>query len=95
MLFRSTIGATNVQVYCIVLLQAFLCGILGYTLGILMALGIEHLTMRVLITRFTVLIDRPYILTVFLMTMLMVLLASLLPSRKVFRTEPIRAFHPA
>ena len=62
----KTIGATNVQVYCIVLLQAFLCGILGYTLGILMALGIEHLTMRVLITRFTVLIDRPYILTVFL-----------------------------
>jgi len=88
----KAVGTTNGQIYKTVIIQTFISAFLGFILGLLIALGLEYLTTQVITTQFTIVVEPGYIWTVLVASVVMALLASYVPIRKVFKVEPTLVF---
>jgi putative ABC transport system permease protein len=85
----KAIGATNWMIYKIILEQAAVNAVIGFTLGLVLALlsqqGYEALGT-------TIVIPMPLILAVFNVTLIMCLAASMISIRKVRTLDPVMVF---
>jgi len=88
----KAVGATNKQVFRIVLLQTFVSAAFGFVLGLLIAKGFEYLTTSLISTQFIVVVEQKFIWIVLAGIFLMSLVASIIPLKKVFTVEPTIVF---
>lgn len=87
----KAIGVTNSQLYVIVIEQALAAGVVGYFIGLVLALGLNLFVGRFVpefITLFRV-IDMVWIFGV---TLLMAILAAFIPSRRIAHINPAEVF---
>lgn len=88
----KAIGAGNGRLYTIVLIQTFLISLLGFFFGGAVSVYLDFLTNRQLDTKFMVTVTPSNLTLIFAATLLMSLIASYLPARRVFYIDPSLVF---
>ncbi|MFN7542567.1 MAG: FtsX-like permease family protein [Acidobacteriota bacterium] len=85
----KAMGATNGQIYQVIILQSTLAAVMGYVLGISVALAIVHSTAD---TDLLIKLPWPVALGIFGLTLFMCMSASLLSIRKATTIDPAMVF---
>jgi putative ABC transport system permease protein len=87
----KAVGAGGLQLYKIVLEQSLISSLLGYGVGVVGSVGVAWLIRKVEV-QISITFSPKYFLSAFMAAMVMSVLASYIPARKINRIDPVIVF---